>query len=505
MLCGFRALALMIALAATGPALSAHRSVEDCQQAASGGTDWTRQISGCTTILERGQREAPRIRSTAHSNRGLAYQSLGNHDRAVQDFDEALRLDPKNFFAYFNRGGSHNANGEFDRAIADYDEAIRRGLKYAGAYNERGLAYYNKGDEDRALRDFDEAIRLDPKIAIAYRNRGTLYSNRGEYGRAVRDLDEAIRLDPRLTQAYAERDMARTMKEKVGTPDSQPAAPGPEWVQEGSSKPSKPQQVATVAPAPAPVVSNPQPNPSPNFSLPPSSFEETRVALVIGNARYVAQSPLKNPPNDAKAIAEALRGVGFKKVVTAEDLTRDRLVAALQEFQDEADRADCAMIYFSGHGIEVGGTNYVVPTDAHLKTDRNISDEAVSLDRLMASVGGARKLRIVILDACRENPFAATMRRTVAFRSATKGLGPVEPSRATLVVYAARDGALAQDGAGSNSPFASALVKHLGTPRLEVSKLFRLVTADVLEATGPQQQPFTYGSLPGREDFYFRP
>jgi uncharacterized caspase-like protein len=227
---------------------------------------------------------------------------------------------------------------------------------------------------------------------------------------------------------------------------------------------------------------------------------------VIGNSTYAAQAPLKNPKRDANAIAEGLRGAGFKKVTVVNDLSRDALVKTLQAFQDDSDRADWALIYFSGHGVEVEGKNYIVPTDAHLTTDRNVPDEAVSLDRLMASVGGARKLKIVILDACRESPFAASMRRTLASRAVSKGLAPpVEPTQATLVVYAARDGQLAQDGEGDNSPFAASLARHLREPHVEVSKLFRLVTDDVLNATARRQQPFVYGSLPGREDFYFRP
>jgi uncharacterized caspase-like protein len=123
----------------------------------------------------------------------------------------------------------------------------------------------------------------------------------------------------------------------------------------------------------------------------------------------------------------------------------------------------------------------------------------------MEGVGGARKLKIVIVDACRENPFAAMMQRTAASKAIAKGLGPVEPLPATLVVYAAKNGQLAQDGDGVNSPFAAALARRLAEPHLEVSKLFRLVTDDVLDATAQKQQPFVYGSLPGREDFFFRP
>ena len=155
-------------------------------------------------------------------------------------------------------------------------------------------------------------------------------------------------------------------------------------------------------------------------------------------------------------------------------------------------------------GLEVGGENYIVPVDAHLASDRDVADEAVSLDRLMAGVSGARQLKLVILDACRENPFAASMRRGVAQKSVQRGLAWVEPLRATLVVYAAKDGEFAQDGDGANSPFAAALVKHLAEPHVEIDKMFRLVTADVLDATGQKQQPFVYGSL-GREDYYFRP
>jgi uncharacterized caspase-like protein len=115
-----------------------------------------------------------------------------------------------------------------------------------------------------------------------------------------------------------------------------------------------------------------------------------------------------------------LRGAGFKKVIVVANLARDELVKALHDFQAEADRADWALIYFAGHGVAIGSINYVVPTDAHLKTDLDVPDEAVSLDRLMDRVGGARKLKIVILDACRDNPFAAKMQQTLAFRSANR-------------------------------------------------------------------------------------
>ena len=143
------------------------------------------------------------------------------------------------------------------------------------------------------------------------------------------------------------------------------------------------------------------------------------------------------------------------------DLTREALVSTLRAFQDEAEHADWAVIYYPGHGIEVGGTNYLIPVDARLRSDRDIPDEAVSLDRVLVATEGARKLRLVILDACRENPFVPQMRRTLASRSIGRGLARVEPEGGTMVVYSAKEGQVALDGTGGNSPFVLALLNQI--------------------------------------------
>ena len=161
------------------------------------------------------------------------------------------------------------------------------------------------------------------------------------------------------------------------------------------------------------------------------------------------------------------------------------------------------MVYYAGHGIEVGGVNYLIPVDARLEADRDTTFEAVSLEQVLTAVESARKIKLVVLDACRDNPFAAQMRRTNATRSMTRGLSRIEPEGATLVVYAAKHGQTALDGDGANSPFAAAFVKRMATPGIEINKIFRLVRDDVLDTTAGRQEPFTYGSLPGREDFFF--
>jgi uncharacterized caspase-like protein len=231
---------------------------------------------------------------------------------------------------------------------------------------------------------------------------------------------------------------------------------------------------------------------------------EVRVALVIGNDSYSNVAKLRNAKSDAENIAAALQRIGFTTVKLGLDLPREKVIEALKAFAAEADRADWAMIYYAGHGIEFGGTNFLIPIDARLASDRDVAYEAVALDQVLLTVEGARKLRLVILDACRDNPFATTMLRTVANRSVGRGLARVEPEGATLVVYAAKDGQVAQDGDGANSPFATALVRYIETPGLEINFLFRRVRDDVLNDTGRRQEPFVYGSLPAAE-FYFRP
>ena len=236
------------------------------------------------------------------------------------------------------------------------------------------------------------------------------------------------------------------------------------------------------------------------FAVGPAS--ETRVALVIGNSGYVAVPRLTNPTPDAARVASALRGAGFSSVTVVSDVSREGMIAALNRFSEAAEKADWAVVYYAGHGLEIGGLNYLVPVDARLRSDRDIGDEAVPLDRVLQAIEPARKLRLVILDACRDNPFAVGMRRTIATRSVGRGLAAVEPEGGTLVAFAAKHRETALDGDGHNSPYALALSRRLVTPGLEINKVFRLVRDDVIAATDKRQEPFLYGSLPG-EDFFF--
>jgi uncharacterized caspase-like protein len=230
------------------------------------------------------------------------------------------------------------------------------------------------------------------------------------------------------------------------------------------------------------------------------AFADKRVAFVIGNSSYQNVGALTNPANDAAAITDMFKKAAFDVVESRRDLKNTEMRRALRDFTEKARDADIAVIYYAGHGIEVDGTNYLIPVDAALERDTDAYDEAIALDRILQAIEPAKQLRLVILDACRDNPFAKSMKRTVASRSLGRGLAGVEPSRPnTLIAFAAKGGSTASDGDSKNSPFTTALLKHLVTPGLELGKAFRLVRDDVMNATANKQEPFVYGSLGGND------
>lgn len=222
-----------------------------------------------------------------------------------------------------------------------------------------------------------------------------------------------------------------------------------------------------------------------------------RVALVIGNSTYQQAPRLTNPDNDAAAIADMFRVAGFT-VISKHDVGITDMRRALRDFAITAQDADIAVVYFAGHGIEINGENYVIPVDAVLERDTDVDDETISLDRVIRLLEPVRRLRLIILDACRDNPFSRSMKRSLASRSMSRGLAKVEPAMSnTLVAFAAKAGSTASDGDGTHSPFTSALLDHLTEPGLDLRIAFGRVRDEVMAKTGSEQEPFMYGSLGG--------
>jgi uncharacterized caspase-like protein len=332
---------------------------------------------------------------------------------------------------------------------------------------ERGLAYTAKGEFARAVADFDQALRLQPFNPLAFRGRAAAFEKLGDFARARADLYKVLEVrqnDQAVNEALTR--LAQIEQGRTSAPESVATTP-PVWVEPTTAAPS-----------------------ASNFGR--------RVALVIGNGAYQSVPALPNPPNDAKAMADMFRTAGFDSVDVAANVGVKDMRSALRAFADKAAAADAAVVYFAGHGVEIGGRDYLIPTDAILHADIDVEDETVELDRVLQLLEPVRKLKLVILDACRDNPFRQSMRRTTASRAIGRGLSaPDLQTSDTLIAFAAKAGSVAADGAGGNSPFTSALLKNLTIPGLDIRIALGQVHDDVVQATGRSQEPYIYGALGG--------
>lgn len=369
---------------------------------------------------------------------------------------------------------AYHVKGLYDLAVADCRASISLRPKYSFAYNNLASAYLGLRNFDEALVASSRSIELKPRFFWSHLNRARAYAGLGQNERARDEYQTALSLDPNSAEA---KDEFRAISMQAVAPNSQRPPPN-----------------ATAAPSNTPSIIS---------QAVTASRSDRRIALVIGNSKYRSVVELRNPVRDAGLIAQAFKAVGFSDVRIENNLPRDELNRVLLEFSRRAAEADWAVVYYSGHGIEVSGVDYLIPVDARLQTDRDVDFETVPLTLAISAVDGAKKLRMVIMDACRSNPFLSQMKRTVATRSLGRGLASVEPEPGSLVIFSAKHGETALDGEGMNSPFAVALAKRLNTPGLEVRRLFDVVRDDVLATTNRRQQPFSYGSLSGSEDYFF--
>jgi hypothetical protein len=239
----------------------------------------------------------------------------------------------------------------------------------------------------------------------------------------------------------------------------------------------------------------------------PAKADPSRVALVIGIGKYQNVAALPNPPHDAQAVAASLRNLGFD-VEEKIDSSYTDLKEGIRLFGQRAQQADAAVVFYAGHGIQVDHENYLIPADADLQRERDLLYETIKLDIVMGEVARAKKVGLVILDACRDNPFIQRVASTLMARglaSSMKGLAKVDnvPPN-TAVAMATRGDTIAEDGSGDHSPYTAAILAHLEVPGLELGLFFRSVRDTVLKATHMRQEPYFASSI-GADPFYFYP
>jgi predicted Fe-Mo cluster-binding NifX family protein len=227
-----------------------------------------------------------------------------------------------------------------------------------------------------------------------------------------------------------------------------------------------------------------------------AATQEHRVALVIGNADY-GNAPLRNPVNDARAMASTLRSLGFD-VLTAENAGRKAMLQKLRDYRDMLRPESVGLFYYAGHAIQVKGQNFLIPIGAAVRSEAEVDEESVNLATLLDRLDEAKNaINIVILDACRDNPFQRS------FRSASRGLAPVDAPTGTLIAYATAPGRTASDGDGANGLYTDEMLRVLKMPGLKVEDVLKRVRAGVVQRTNGVQTPWDASSLIG--DFYFIP
>ena len=554
-----RVLFLSILLVWTGAAALAGPLLNDDLETCRGRqSDQQQRIVACENVIAAGTPTGKDL-ALALSVRGDAQLGKRDYDNAIATFSDALKADPDNVRILDLRGIAYERKGQDDLAMTDYNAALQKQPKFGAAYNNRGTIYMRRQALQSALDDLNMAVKYAPNFYLARTNRARLLTLNKDFDGALADLAEAQRIDPNSTATAGFRCRTYVAMEKFddaitecnGVLDKTPKNQfllynrANAYIGKGnldaalsdlnlilSSNPNNVQAHETRGELFEKRRDLPQARAdyrSAAFALTPfdeldvaiarkkaqdrlaalspqapgSAAGGRRVALIVGNGAYKNVQALDNPPRDAKLIAGVLHDVGFQVVTLANDLTRDKFFEALHAFAAEAEKADWAVVYYAGHGMEIGGVNYLIPTDAKLAADRDAETQAVALEQVIAAVGGARKLRLVMLDACRDNPFAPQMKHTIALKLVDKGFSSIEPGAGFMVVYAAKHGETALDGDGVDSPFATVLAHDIKEPKVEVRKLFDIVRDDVWTATKHGQQPFTYGSPSGREDFYF--
>jgi tetratricopeptide (TPR) repeat protein len=479
----------------------------------------------------------------AYANRGEFRRLTGEMALAFKDLDKAIELSPKSPVALTYRGGALREAGQLQRALRDFDEAIRNVPDFLAAFVGRGLTYEKINDRAKAKLDYQRALALDPDVdsSLAKPARDiaeTRLRNLNEEDKARLNAEaEAARF--KVAAANTRTIEAQTAAKAAAEKREEAEAKERELVKSKQSLEHRLQEVRAKAEAQARAreadykIQLAKAEAQARSEAEARAKEEVerrvreevsarqaaleretqakgalqaesgvRIALIVGNSDYAGAPRLANPGNDADAVAATFTRLGFQSVIAGKDLSRSQFLTKLREFEDKVATADWAVVYYAGHGVELDGTNFLLPVDATLKADRDIHDEGISLDRVLQAAERAKKLRLVILDSCRDNPFLKKMRRTRESGNYKKGLAKVEPEAGTLVAFAARDGEVSQDGSGPNSPFTSSFLKYVQQPNLEINMLFRKVRDDVYEQTRRRQEPFVYGSLTSA-NYYF--
>ncbi|WP_315833792.1 caspase family protein [Bradyrhizobium prioriisuperbiae] len=432
---------------------------------------------------------------------------------ALADADQIVKLQPKDGLSYALRCHVLEGMASFDEAIADCTQAIALGnpalVNAASGYQNRATVYFKMGNLDRALTDYDQSIRLDPKNAGALSERSDVWRAKGDLERAQQDADDALRFNPDLAKLHTSRGLILEARgNAAGAREDYKAALAladysstKGYSQTFVDDSSREKEIARARLTALSVDAGPSLGPAAQMS-------EKRIALVIGNSAYRRVTALPNPASDARLVAKNLTDLGFQ-VSEGIDLDKAELKRTILQFVQRTASASLVVLFYAGHGMQIDGRNFLLPVDVDPLKARELSTEVLDLNFILAGLDDRLRTNIIILDACRDNPFAQKdkdAQAAEAGRSIVLQSGLAQPSglgsgatlgAGTLLVFATAPGQVALDGNGANSPFSLALVRHIKTPRVDVQQMLTRVRADVVASTNGKQVPWSNSSLLG--------
>lgn len=481
-------LTLCLCCVALTPALAGDQ--EECHAV----DNYDRAIPACTRILEApGTTKQFVVWSTF--NRAAARERKGEFDKALSDYNQVLQLEPQYLLAHYGRGVSYLRKGDLVSAKSAFDQALALNPEFIEALYSRGIVHYDLGMLDKAAADFDTTIALNSAHAAAYSRRGMVYEKRGDFPKAIADYRTALATTPSSNIHQQAHAYSRSRLTILGASLTAPATiAGGEKGRSGTDA-----GVNTAA-----IEKNESPDRPKQESKPAAVAINLgrRVALVVGNTDYKHTDTLTNPRNDAIELAASLRRLGFQEVIEGVDLDVGSLAGKVRDFSRALKGADLAFFFYAGHGLQVNGLNYMMPVDARLAEETDVYSETIELNDVLKHMERQAKTNIVILDACRNNPLAGKLSRSVGGRSRSggavgQGLAEVRSSVGTLIVFATEPGNVALDGLDKHSPFTAALLKHLETPNTDIAIMLRHVRDDVIDATKGRQVPWEHSSLRG--------
>ena len=435
----------------------------------------------------------------AWSNRSTAWYFKGDYDQSIADTNRAINLDPSNALAFCNRGICFAMKGDFDTAIHDYTKALEISPRHVGALRSRAAAWKYENNIDKALADYSSVLDIAPD-AECHNDRGLLWAQKGEYEKALADFAWAQALSPEES-VFAKNHAIMT--ELIITAReysyARPRQPSDEYVLGAAAR--KAEEAATNAEV------SPWNSPEPSAlakQVRTISGSTRRVALLIGNSGYSRLHRLEHPVRDVRLIERSLLHANFSTVIAQTDVRLNDMIKVLQDFSRTADDADLALIYFSGHAIQMSGGNYIIPIDASLRSERDIEIETIDASRLLTALSGALGPRVLVLDACRESTLAHPLKLTSG-RAVGRGLCCMNTEPEEVIVFSETAGNVAPEWTTNNSPFAEAFARRIGDlQENNICKFVDGVCKNVLQRTSGQQHSVAFGSSVSNSEAFHR-